>query len=423
MEQRTRADLDEKHWSSTVDEATRLYSVSVEDIVVSKGDNLSFGISVQPSTSLSAAPVRRSAHSRAIPLTEDIVAAAEPRAREYFLRDDAMPGLVLRIRPSGAKTYYARGIGAASEGRRRVCLGSTSKMTLVDARSLVRQMLSGAEAQFSRRATISRRISVAAAIAEYEQARLNACSAPWRTRVRKLFIEHLVREFGDVEVRRLRRAELMNKIRLVAACHPAGANILHKALKALLWWCVERGIVEANVLARTPLPVPAKGRSRALSLADVATLYRAAGQVRAPFCAIFRMSILLDAPINAIRQMEWADIDLDNAVWLTRTEELASPHRALAPAALSLFPVPQPWARHVFPSRRNRAGKPIAVPQAVVDQWLAAAGMQCELHALRRAVSSLRHGRAGSLENWACLLVAATSDADAKVREADDVVL
>ena len=56
-----------------------------------------------------------------IRLTDDLVAAAHPAAREYSLRDTKITGLSLRVLPSGVKSWVMR---FQDGGRaRRVTLG------------------------------------------------------------------------------------------------------------------------------------------------------------------------------------------------------------------------------------------------------------------------------------------------------------
>ncbi|MEM8948916.1 MAG: tyrosine-type recombinase/integrase [Pseudomonadota bacterium] len=76
-----------------------------------------------------------------LPLSDDIVAAALSAAREYNLRDTKLPGLALRVLPSGAKRWVMR---IRVDGRaKRVTLGDAWRMPVEDARSKAHALLAG----------------------------------------------------------------------------------------------------------------------------------------------------------------------------------------------------------------------------------------------------------------------------------------
>lgn len=65
-------------------------------------------------------------------LTQLVVDAATPRKKEYALPDDQVPGLCLRVRPSGVRTWVLR---RTFEGNtRRITLGTPEEMSLAAAR-------------------------------------------------------------------------------------------------------------------------------------------------------------------------------------------------------------------------------------------------------------------------------------------------
>ena len=61
---------------------------------------------------------------------------AQPRRKPFEISDDRLPGFVLRVQPTGIRTYYAR------FGRnRRVVLGNAGKFTPEEARERCRKVL------------------------------------------------------------------------------------------------------------------------------------------------------------------------------------------------------------------------------------------------------------------------------------------
>ena len=65
-------------------------------------------------------------------LTDAAVARLRPREREYTAWDSRVPGLGVRVRPTGARTFVMlRDVGG---GSRRVSLGPVSTMGIAEAR-------------------------------------------------------------------------------------------------------------------------------------------------------------------------------------------------------------------------------------------------------------------------------------------------
>ncbi len=75
-----------------------------------------------------------------VKLTAKVVDATKPKSREYSIPDTEQKGLVLRVRPSGEKTYcllYRNGQGQ----RKRYTIGNVDKYTLTQARAAATQQL------------------------------------------------------------------------------------------------------------------------------------------------------------------------------------------------------------------------------------------------------------------------------------------
>ena len=67
------------------------------------------------------------------------VRAAKPRVRRYDIRDDVIPGLFLRVFPSGARSFA---LDRAARGRRRFAtLGDANAMTIPEARAEARRLI------------------------------------------------------------------------------------------------------------------------------------------------------------------------------------------------------------------------------------------------------------------------------------------
>ena len=68
------------------------------------------------------------------------VRAAKPRDKRYDIRDDAIPGLSLRVFPSGARSFALARM--AHERRRYATIGDADTMTIPEARAEARRLIS-----------------------------------------------------------------------------------------------------------------------------------------------------------------------------------------------------------------------------------------------------------------------------------------
>ena len=73
-------------------------------------------------------------------ITQQSVKRYKPRERPYEVVDTELPGFILRVQPSGLKTYYAS-YRLLNGKRNRVKLGSAKHVTPAQARDLAKQKL------------------------------------------------------------------------------------------------------------------------------------------------------------------------------------------------------------------------------------------------------------------------------------------
>lgn len=76
-------------------------------------------------------------------LNESVAAQARPRKAPYEIRDPAVRGFLLRVQPTGVKTYYLQDVGGktASGNGKRVKIGRQSAYTYPEARALAVRLL------------------------------------------------------------------------------------------------------------------------------------------------------------------------------------------------------------------------------------------------------------------------------------------
>jgi integrase len=112
------------------------------------------------------------------------------------------------------------------------------------------------------------------------------------------------------------------------------------ALKKLMNWALDRGMIDVNPIAG--LKPPHKERSRELVLSDdaLASLMRAADAEGYPFGDAIKLLILTGQRRSEVAAMRWPEVDFERAVWTipsTRSKNGQSHGVPLSAPALSLL--------------------------------------------------------------------------------------
>ena len=129
-----------------------------------------------------------------LPLSDDLVAAAKPAAKEYNLRDTGLGGLSLRLLPSGGKRWVMR---LWVKGRaRRVTLGDARWMSVAEARAEAHALLGGQKIEVSR--TKSRGPSFKAFAKTYWSRRARSWKPSTRRSQRAYLRSRLLPFFGEM---------------------------------------------------------------------------------------------------------------------------------------------------------------------------------------------------------------------------------
>jgi integrase len=94
---------------------------------------------------------------------------------------------------------------------------------------------------------------------------------------------------------------------LVTTNGPATTDRARAVLSAFFTWAMREGLVEANPVAATNRPYDGKGRERVLSNAELAQVWRAAGDD--PYGTIIKLLILTGQRREEIGGLRWSEVD------------------------------------------------------------------------------------------------------------------
>ena len=180
-------------------------------------------------------------------MTQRDVEKAKPRGERYEISDAALPGFLLRVAPSGVKTFYintrvGRGRGAK---RIRVQIGKTSVFRLGEARENARQMIADAKAGIDPTANEAEK-PISALLDDYEAKLIR--SEVVRTSDMMMTLRRGLK--ARLVPGKITRAMVIAEIEsLEQSGRPGAAEYFRKSAATFLNWMVDRGAITASPMA------------------------------------------------------------------------------------------------------------------------------------------------------------------------------
>ena len=242
-------------------------------------------------------------------LTDAAIARLRPREREYTVWESRAPGLGVRVRPTGGKSYVI--LHDAGGGSRRASLGPVAAMGIARARRecLARQAAGATE----REAAPVRAVPAFGEFVEGEWKRIHFERYKPSTRkgVRALLETRLLPAFGARPLDRITPARVRRWFADFSRTAPGNANHALSLLRQIMNFAIARGHIEKN---------PTQGirsnrrpsLTRFLSREEIARLHRALdGQTRRGFreqADIVRLLLLTGCRRSEIVYLRWSEV-------------------------------------------------------------------------------------------------------------------
>jgi integrase len=344
-------------------------------------------------------------------LTEAFVDAQAANGRDRIIFDSQLPGLGLRITPTGTKIFVAQ---ARVAGRkRRITIGFAPAMSLAKARAEAAHALvamrNGVDPSLERKA----RLQAAAArgltigqLAEKWMADLVTPKLKPRTAFdySKLLAKHILPALGNLMVTELDR-DRVERLHVDMAHIPRRANYTLAVVRALMNYAIKRGL-------RAPGSNPASGikmyreraRERFLSEAEMSAAAEAIARIEqegkvGPFGAAgLRLALFTGARSGEIAAIQWDHIDWQRRIVRlpdSKTNEARTIH--LSDAALEVLKsVPRVGPYVIAGASSKGSYKNLSRAWTFARAY---AGLEdVRLHDLRHSYASLAAGRGVSLQ-------------------------
>ncbi len=286
-----------------------------------------------------------------IRLTDTAVLRLRPRQQEYTVWDKNVPGLGIRVRPTGGKSFVLlRDVGGHS---RRISIGPVSTMTVAEARHacLARQ----AEPEPARKEVRSVPLFGEFATGEWMEAHWERYKPSTRRMVTSLLDNRLLPAFGSRPLDRIGREHIVRWFDDFSRTAPGNANHGLDLLQQIMNYAVARGHVKNNP-ARGIRRNPRTPRTRFLSRPEIDRLLgildRQTRKSDREQADIIRLLLLTGCRRSEIMRLRWSEVDGDRLLLADtksgpRTVPLSSRSRRI------LERQPGRGSPFVFPSPRD----------------------------------------------------------------------
>jgi integrase len=262
--------------------------------------------------------------------------------QERIAFDDTLPGLGLRLREGGSKTWiYQYAIGTK---QRRLTLGKLSALEPAKAREIASDLharIRLGEDPAATKAESRTRTSetLGAAIGPY---------LAWqRGRVRASTLRHIERHLTtnlaplhDLHIAKVDRRAIAQQLTRLSVNSPVQANRTRSSLARFFRWAAGEGLVETNPVLFTNRNAE-KQRERTLTDAELATVWKALPED--DFGTILKLLILTGQREREISDLRWDEIDFDRNVIVLPPSRTKNARRHSIPMA--------PMVRNILEAR------------------------------------------------------------------------
>ena len=321
-------------------------------------------------------------------LTDTSIARLRPESREYTVWDTRTPGLGVRVRPSGGKSFV---LLHKTDGRsRRTSLGAVVARSVdVVRRECHAAIAEGASDGAARPEAPLFRDFVAG---PWTDAHFPKYKPSTRKQARAALANQLLPAFGPTPLDRITRAQVLAWFDAYSETAPGGANRTVQLLRQVLNFAIACGHIAANP-ARAIEPNRRTLLTRFLSREEVHRLHRALDRNAGRSASarqqadIIRLLILAGCRKNEILGLRWAEAHPDALALVdSKTGPRKVPLNAKAQAVLARQP--RGGSPFVFPSPRDGT-RPRTSDLTLWDTVRREAGLEdVRLHTLRHTVAS-----------------------------------
>lgn len=314
----------------------------------------------------------------------------KPEGRRVEYSDETTPGLRLRVNQQSMQWCYAyKPIGGHSF--RRITLGPYPGLSLAEARKKAiefrAQVYAGNDP--APRIQEQKKTPTFAELCE-EYLEKHAIHKRSRAEDERIIKRELTPRWGTIRADKITRRQVIALLdEIVGRGSPIMANRTLALVRKIFNWALSRDILESTPCLRIKAPAPERRRDRWLSDEEIRAVWEAF-DAEPQSGDIFKLLLLTGQRKGEVTAMEWADVDLNAALWTIPPEKAKNGMRHVVPLSgpalkiLKALPRKNEW---VFPSPRRVCGhvKNLGKAHQRVQEL---SGVQFHIHDLRRTAAT-----------------------------------
>ena len=238
--------------------------------------------------------------------TVEALAPQGPKRLEVY--DVTLPGFGLRISPSGHKSWFCA--VRDNSRQRRVTLGPYPRVSLADAREAARKVMSDAETGVLAPPCPTLSETIPQFIELYARPK----NRNWRESER--ILHQKFKPLFDKPLTDIKRPDIVRILDdMVARGIPGRANHAMAAIKKLMNWALNRGMIEVNPIAGLSAPGKKTERVRVLHDGEIKLLFEATQKEGYPFGTVYQLLLYTGQRRSEVSGMRWCELDWERRVW------------------------------------------------------------------------------------------------------------
>jgi integrase len=231
--------------------------------------------------------------------------------RRLEVWDTTLPGFGIRAYATGRKVWFV--IARVKGRQRRFTIGTYPVLPLSDARNKARQVLRDVQMGIYDEPPPPPSTTLGEAVALFVGLYAKPKNRGWRE------TERILGKFAPLYNRpldKIRRAEIVRVLdTLIAHGTPYRANRALSAIKKLLNWALNRGMIDVNPIAGQRMPTKECARDRILADDEIERLIWTAKADGYPFGTIYLVLLLTGQRRGEVSAMPWSEVDLQRRLW------------------------------------------------------------------------------------------------------------
>lgn len=247
-----------------------------------------------------------------------------PRDKEYLSADPECPGLVVRVFPTGKRTYYFRGRNRrVSASQIKLPLGKVGGITLDEARAQVMEYNSMLmRNQDPRRKYFQTEFRTFGQLWDDYLSVAKKTKRTWPEDERQY--NKYLKRWQDSVVATIRKDDIRRLHLKVGEHAPVAANRLLALVHKVFQMAISMDLITVNP-ATAIEKFPERSRERFLSGSELEQFARSLTQESQDIQDYFLLSLLIAQRAGTMQSMRWDALDLDRGTWRLETTKNGDP--------------------------------------------------------------------------------------------------